>query len=51
MDLEQARDDLMFEVHKLKSDRREYDKNVRDLSPLHSRIASFRVLASEDLLQ
>lgn len=28
MELENARDDLMFEVHKLNSDRREYDKNV-----------------------
>ena len=28
MELENARDDLMFEVHKLNSERREYDKNV-----------------------
>uniref|UniRef100_A0A914CXN7 Exocyst complex component 3 n=1 Tax=Acrobeloides nanus TaxID=290746 RepID=A0A914CXN7_9BILA len=28
MELEQSRDDLMFEVHKLKSERREYDKNL-----------------------
>uniref|UniRef100_A0A915EHY8 Exocyst complex component 3 n=1 Tax=Ditylenchus dipsaci TaxID=166011 RepID=A0A915EHY8_9BILA len=28
MELENARDDLMFEVHKLHSDRREYDKNL-----------------------
>jgi hypothetical protein len=28
MELEQARDDLMFEVHKLQSERREYDKNA-----------------------
>lgn len=28
MDLENARDDLMFEVHKLKNERREFDKNL-----------------------
>jgi hypothetical protein len=28
MELENARDDLMYEVHKLNSERREYDKNV-----------------------
>ncbi|KAI1720371.1 exocyst complex component sec6 domain-containing protein [Ditylenchus destructor] len=28
MELENARDDLMFEVHKLRSERREYDKNL-----------------------
>ncbi|KAL3116152.1 hypothetical protein niasHT_002276 [Heterodera trifolii] len=28
MELENARDDLMFEVHKLNSERREYDKNL-----------------------
>ena len=28
MELENARDDLMFEVHKQNSQRREYDKNV-----------------------
>ena len=31
MELENARDDLMFEVHKLNSDRREYDKNVNSI--------------------
>uniref|UniRef100_A0AC34RL41 Exocyst complex component 3 n=1 Tax=Panagrolaimus sp. JU765 TaxID=591449 RepID=A0AC34RL41_9BILA len=28
MELENARDDLMFEVHKLKNERREFDKNL-----------------------
>lgn len=28
MELENARDDLMFEVHKIRSDKTEYDKNV-----------------------
>lgn len=34
MELENARDDLMFEVHKLSSEKQDYDKNVSQLSLL-----------------